>query len=202
MSANLGSRIVLASHNAGKLTEFQGLLAPLGVEVVSAGALGLPEPEETGDTFTANALLKAHAAAQAAGIPALSDDSGMSVAALDGAPGIYSARWAGANKDFAAAMQRVSSELEARNVAPNGADAQFVCVIALAMPDGTAHTFEGILPGKLVFPPRGEKGFGYDPCFVPQGESRSFGEMTLEEKHTMSHRARAVTAFLQWVKAQ
>jgi XTP/dITP diphosphohydrolase len=188
-------RLVLATHNPGKVAEFGGLLAPLGIAVVAAGALGLPEPEETADTFAGNAVLKAEAARDATGLPALADDSGLSVAALGGAPGIYSARWAGPGKDFAAAMARVLSGV--------GHDrrAAFVAVLALAAPDAATRTWEGRVDGTLAPAPRGSQGFGYDPIFVPDdGDGRTFGEMTAEEKHggtaPLSHRARAVALFL------
>ncbi len=194
----LAGRIVAATHNAGKLAELHDLLGPHGVEIVGAGALGLPEPEETGDSFTANAVLKARAGAAGAGLPALADDSGLCVVALDDAPGIYSARWAGESKDFAGAMARIQNELAARNAAAPWR-AYFISVLALAWPDGHIETFEGRVDGHLVFPPRGTAGFGYDPIFVPDGHDRSFGEMTASEKHgipvdgslALSHRARA-----------
>ena len=194
----LSGRIVAATHNKGKLAEFNDLLAPHGLEVLGAGALGLAEPEETGDSFAANAALKAHAAARAAGLPALADDSGLCVAALDDAPGIYSARWAGEGKDFAGAMARIERELKARGATPPWR-AHFVSALALAWPDGRLEAFEGRVDGHLVFPPRGTSGFGYDPIFIPDGHQRSFGEMTAVEKHglprdkslALSHRARA-----------
>ena len=194
----LSGRIVAATHNKGKLAELNDLLAPRGLEVVGAGALGLAEPEETGDSFAANAALKAHAAANAAGLPALADDSGLCVEALDDAPGIYSARWAGEGKDFAGAMARIERELKARAAAPPWR-AHFVSALALAWPGGRLESFEGRVDGHLVFPPRGTSGFGYDPIFIPDGHRRSFGEMTAEEKHglprdnslALSHRARA-----------
>ena len=194
----LSGRIVAAPHNKGKLAELNDLLAPRGFEVVGAGALGLAEPEETGDSFAANAALKAQAAARAAGLPALADDSGLCVAALDDAPGIYSARWAGEGKDFAGAMARIERELKARGAAPPWR-AHFVSALALAWPDGRLEAFEGRVDGHLVFPPRGTSGFGYDPIFIPDGHQRSFGEMTAVEKHglprdkslALSHRARA-----------
>lgn len=187
-------RLVVASHNAGKVREIAALLAPLGVEAVSAASLGLPEPEETETTFAGNAVLKARAAAQASGMPALSDDSGLEVFALNGAPGVYSARWAGEAKDFAAAMARVHAELQQRQ----GADpsARFVCALALAQPDGAVQVFEGEARGRVVWPPRGDKGFGYDPMFEPQGHTRTFGEMSHEEKLPLTHRARAFEKFL------
>jgi XTP/dITP diphosphohydrolase len=194
----LVGRLVAATHNKGKLKELHELLAPYGVDIVSAGALGLPEPEETGDTFAANATLKAVAATRASGLPALSDDSGICVEALDGAPGIYSARWAGGSKDFSGAMQRVQSELVAKRT-PQPWRAYFISVLALAWPDDHLELFEGRVEGRLIFPPRGENGFGYDPIFLPDGYDRGFGEMTAEEKHgipadgsrALSHRARA-----------
>ncbi|MGF1453962.1 MAG: RdgB/HAM1 family non-canonical purine NTP pyrophosphatase [Alphaproteobacteria bacterium] len=185
-----GQRLVLATHNPGKVVEIGDLLRPFGLEVVSAGDLGLPEPEETGTTFQANAALKAHAAAQAADCPALADDSGLSVAALDGAPGIYSARWAGPEKDFVAAMARVQAELGQRATAGNtDRSAEFVCALTLAWPDGHAETFEGRIGGTLVWPPRGTRGFGYDSMFQAQGQDITFGEMDPDAKHAMSHRA-------------
>lgn len=196
----LSGLVVAATHNKGKLAELKDLLEPNGVELVSAGELGLPEPEETGDTFVANALIKARAAADAAGLPALSDDSGLCVAGLDGAPGIYSARWAPSG-DFAAAMARVEAELRARGAAPPWRG-WFVSALAIAWPDGHVETFEGRVDGDLVFPPRGTRGFGYDPCFLPDGYELTFGEMTAKEKHglpadgslALSHRARAFQA--------
>ena len=181
-----GSRLVIASHNPGKVEEIAALLAPFGVDAVSAGSLDLAEPEETGDSFEANAALKAHAAADAAQLPALADDSGLAVPALRGAPGIYSARWAGPDKDFAVAMARVERELGAKD-----RRATFVAVLALAWPDGHEELFRGEVAGRLVWPPRGGKGFGYDPMFVPEGDSRTFGEIEPAEKHRISHRARA-----------
>jgi XTP/dITP diphosphohydrolase len=194
----LTGRLVAATHNAGKLREFRELLDPWRIALVSAGDLSLPEPEETGDTFEANAKLKAFAAARAAKMPALADDSGLCVEALDGAPGIYSARWAGGSKDFSAAMARVERELLAKN-ALEPWRAHFISALALAWPDDHVEYFEGRVDGRLVFPPRGANGFGYDPIFLPDGHSRGFGEMSAEEKHgipadgslALSHRARA-----------
>lgn len=194
----LEGRVVAATHNKGKLVELNDLLRPAGVDLVAAGALNLPEPDETGDTFIANALIKARAAASATGLPALSDDSGICVEGLDGAPGIYSARWADASKDFGPAMERIERELEARG-AMKPWRAWFVSALAIAWPDGHLETFEGRVDGDLVFPPRGRQGFGYDPCFLPDGHSRTFGEMSAHEKHglppdgglALSHRARA-----------
>ncbi|SMF08675.1 XTP/dITP diphosphohydrolase [Tistlia consotensis] len=180
-------RIVIASHNPGKVWEIGELLAPVGLQVVSADSLGLPEPEETGLTFAANAELKAMAAAIGAGLPALADDSGLVVPALGGAPGIYSARWAGPDKDFGLAMERIRREL----AGAEDRSAYFVCALALGWPDGSCEVFEGRVHGTLVFPPRGALGFGYDPIFLPEGESETFGEMAPERKHAMSHRARA-----------
>jgi XTP/dITP diphosphohydrolase len=189
-----GGKLVVASHNAGKVREIRELLSTFKVDVVSAGDLNLPEPEETGTTFVANAELKALAAATAANLPALADDSGMSVDALDGAPGIYSARWAGPNKDFAFAMKRVETALAGN---PNRR-AQFNCALTLAWPDGHCESFEGTLHGQLVFPPRGTKGFGYDPIFMADGQTLTFGEMDADAKHAISHRA---MAFRQLVTA-
>ena len=194
----LVGRLVAATHNKGKLAEIRDLIAPFGVDVVGAGDLGLAEPEEDGDSFAANAALKARAAARAALAPALADDSGLCVEALDAAPGILSARWAGEGRDFAAAMARVERELADR-AAPAPWRASFVCALALAWPHGRLDVFEGRVDGRLVFPPRGTAGFGYDPIFVPDGYSQSFGEMTAEAKHglpadgslALSHRARA-----------
>lgn len=191
-----GTRLVVASHNPGKVREINALLAPYGIDAVSAGQLGLPEPEETGTTFTANAELKALSAARESGLPALADDSGLEVAALNGAPGVYSARWAGETKDFALAMERVEKELELRDAkTPERRGANFTCALTLATPDGACETFEGKVFGTLVWPPRGTQGFGYDPVFVPEGGTQTFGEMEPEKKHGQSHRARAFELF-------
>ena len=187
-----GGRLVVASHNAGKVREITALIEPLGLKAVSAAELNLPEPEETGATFVENAALKACASAEGSGLPSLADDSGLAVHALNGDPGIYSARWAGPNKDFRLAMARVHREMEG---SPDRS-AHFVCVLALALPDGSVETFEGEAHGQIVWPPRGEKGFGYDPMFQPNGESRTFGEMSHEEKLPLTHRARAFEKFL------
>jgi len=189
----LPPRLVLASHNRGKLAELEELLGPLGVEVVGAGALGLPEPEETGDSYVANARLKAHASATGAGLPALADDSGLSVAALGGRPGIHSARWAGPERDFGLAMRKVEEALGDTT----DRRASFHCVLALAWPDGRDMVFEGHVDGYLEFPPRGGNGFGYDPVFVPEGDSRTYGEMTPQEKKAINHRARAFALLLR-----
>jgi XTP/dITP diphosphohydrolase len=198
----LTGRLVIATHNTGKLREFEELLRPFDLSLLGAAALGLEEPEETGSTFRGNAILKAQAAARASRFVALADDSGLCVDALDGAPGVYSARWAGAPKDFGAAMARVERELEA-HAAPPPWRAAFVSVLALAWPDGAVETFEGRVDGSLVFPPRGTAGFGYDPIFRPDGHDRTFGEMSSHEKHgipvdgslALSHRARAFQKF-------
>lgn len=182
-----GGRLVVASHNQGKVREITDLVAPFDIEVVAAAALGLDEPEETGATFVDNAELKARAAATAAGLPALADDSGLAVAALGGAPGIHSARWAGPSRDFAAAMQRVEQEIAGQD----DRRAHFVCALALCWPDGHCETFEGRVDGTLVWPPRGERGFGYDPVFLPAGGAETFGEMDPDAKHAISHRADA-----------
>lgn len=190
----LAGRLVVASHNAGKVREIAALLAPLGVEAVSAAALGLPEPEETETSFAGNASLKAEAAARASGLPALADDSGLEVFALDRTPGVYSARWAGPHKDFRAAMARVWRELAEKDA--TDLSARFVCALALASPDGETAVFEGEARGQIVWPPRGEKGFGYDPIFAPDGLTRTFGEMTHAEKLPLTHRARAFEKLL------
>jgi XTP/dITP diphosphohydrolase len=188
-------RLVVASHNAGKVVEIAELVVPFGIEPVSAGTLGLPEPEETGTTFRANAELKARAAATASGLPALADDSGLSVDALGGQPGIYAARWAGEPRDFMRAMERVARELEAAGATtPDRRRAFFSCALSLAWPDGEIVTVEGEVHGTIVWPPRGGNGFGYDPIFVPDGHALTFGEMAPEAKHAMSHRARAFAA--------
>jgi XTP/dITP diphosphohydrolase len=188
-----GARLVLASHNPGKLAEIRVLLEPWDIHVVSAGDLGLPEPEETEPSFSGNARLKAQAAAGASGLPALADDSGFCVAALDGAPGIYSARWAGAAKDFAAAMRRV--HVEVGSAADHGA--YFLSVLCLAWPDGHFELFEGRVEGHWVWPPRGTRGFGYDPMFLPHGEAETYGEMEPARKTATSHRARAFGALVR-----
>ena len=180
-------KLVIASHNQGKVREIADLLAPFGIEVVSAGALGLPEPEETGSTFAANAELKAVAAATASGLPALADDSGLAVAALNGEPGIYSARWAGPDRDFGYAMEKVADALADKE----DRRAAFICALCLASPDGSSETFEGRVEGAIVWPRRGDKGFGYDPIFLPEGYDLTFGEMEPQAKHAISHRARA-----------
>lgn len=194
----LSGRLVVASHNAGKVREIGALLAPLGVEAVSAGDLGLAEPEETETTFIGNAALKARAAAEASGLPALADDSGLEVFGIGGDPGVYSARWAGPNKDFGFAMQRVHEELQKRGA--TDFSARFVCALALAEPDGAVDTFEGEARGTIVWPPRGTRGFGYDPIFQPNGLDRTFGEMSHDEKLPMTHRARAFEKLLASLK--
>jgi XTP/dITP diphosphohydrolase len=190
-----GAQLVLATHNKGKLAEIDAMLRPYGMRVLSAGDLGLPEPIEDAPDFAGNARLKALAAAQASGRPALSDDSGFCVAALGGAPGVVSARWAGPGRDFAAAMARVHREMSETGSADRRA--WFVCVLCLAWPDGHAALFEGRVDGTAVWPPRGAHGFGYDPMFVPEGETLTFGEMTPEEKHARNHRARAFALLLE-----
>jgi XTP/dITP diphosphohydrolase len=193
-----GDRLVVATHNRGKLNEFATLLAPHGLGVVLASELGLPEPEETGTTFEENARLKALAAAEAAKIPALADDSGVVVEALDGDPGVYSARWAGPEKDFKAAMAKVEEKLrQAGATTPEKRGARFVAVLCLAFPDGASELYRGEVAGTMVWPPRGTGGFGYDPMFVPSGLTRTFAEITPEEKHAVSHRARAFARFAE-----
>jgi XTP/dITP diphosphohydrolase len=194
-------QLIIATHNEGKLWELQQLLAPYGVEAISVGALGLPEPEETETSFRGNAALKARAAAFSASLPAFADDSGLCVEALAGAPGIYSARWAGEPRDFKAACDRVQRELLALNAHPPYR-ANFTCALAVVWPDGHIEEFEGVVEGQLIFPPRGDKGFGYDPIFKPDGIEKTFGEMMSAEKHilpgdgsiALSHRARAFQA--------
>jgi XTP/dITP diphosphohydrolase len=195
----LSGRLVIATHNAGKLAEMRHLLAPYSIDAISAADMGLPEPAETGTTFRANARIKADAAAKAAGLPAFADDSGLAVDALDGAPGIFSARWAGADKNFHRAMAMVDDELRQRGATlPDQRRAHFVSALCIAWPDGHAEEFEAEVDGTLVWPPRGDQGFGYDAMFLPDGHARTFGEMSSEEKHGLpprgrglSHRARA-----------
>jgi XTP/dITP diphosphohydrolase len=199
MARRIEGRLVIATHNPGKLAEMRELLAPHGIEAVSAGELGLGEPEETGETFEANARIKAIAASEATKLPAFADDSGLVVDALDGAPGIYSARWAGENKDFNAAMARIERLLQERGAtAPDQRRAHFVSALCVAWPDGHLEEVQAKVDGALVWPPRGTAGFGYDPMFLPDGHGRTFGEMTSIEKHGLpplglglSHRARA-----------
>jgi XTP/dITP diphosphohydrolase len=188
----LGPRLVLASHNKGKLREISALLAPFGIEAVAASEFGLAEPVETEDSFAGNALLKARFAAAGAGLPALSDDSGLCVAALGGEPGVYTADWAETpnGRDWMLAMTKVEERLAALGPDVSRA-AEFVCMLALVWPDGVEQTFEGRMPGSLVWPPRGELGFGYDPVFVPEGHAQTFAEMDPAEKHAISHRAKA-----------
>jgi XTP/dITP diphosphohydrolase len=199
MHRRITGRLVIATHNPGKLVEMRELLAPYGIAAVSAGELGLPEPDETGDSFQANARIKADAAAQAAQLPAFADDSGLVVDALDGQPGIYSARWAGPSKDFNGAMLRIERLLQERGATePAQRQAHFVSALCVTWPDGHREEVEARVDGTLVWPPRGTAGFGYDPAFLPDGHGRTFGEMTSTEKHGLppdgmglSHRARA-----------
>jgi len=199
MPRRISGQLVIATHNSGKLAEMRELLSPHGVTAISASELGLPEPEETGDSFAANAKLKAVAAADVAKLPAFADDSGLVVEALDGAPGIYSARWAGPSKDFNAAMSRIERLLEERGAnEPAKRKAHFVSALCVAWPDGHLEEVEARVDGTLVWPPRGAAGFGYDPMFLPDGHDRTFGEMSSIEKHGLpplgkglSHRARA-----------
>lgn len=191
-----GARLVVASHNPGKVWEINQLLAPYGLNAVSAGELGLSEPEETETTFEGNARLKAIAAAKGSGLPSLADDSGIEIDCLDGAPGIYSARWAGPGKDFGLAMKKVADEIGARHAwGPPAPRANFISVLCLAWPDGAARIFEGKVFGHLVWPPRGGNGFGYDPMFVADGATQTFGEMEPAQKYAISHRTRAFAAF-------
>ncbi|MGR3484312.1 MAG: RdgB/HAM1 family non-canonical purine NTP pyrophosphatase [Paracoccaceae bacterium] len=192
----LGRDLVIATHNAGKARELSAMLAPHGITVRSAADLGLAEPEETGTTFIENARLKAHAAARATGLPALADDSGIEIDALDGRPGVHTADWAETpdGRDFVLAMERTKRELDTV-AAPEPRLARFVCTLVLAWPDGTDRVFEGAMPGRLVWPMRGAEGHGYDPIFQPEGHEKTFGEMTAKEKDAISHRARAFAAF-------
>lgn len=191
MARPITSPLVLASHNQGKLVEIRDLLKPFALEVVSAAEKKVNEPEETGTTFAENAALKAMHSAKATGLIALADDSGLSVAGLDGAPGIYSARWAGERKDFYAAMQRIHDELISNGINPQGAEASFVCNLVLGWPDGHLEHVEGAIQGTLTFPPRGHKGFGYDPIFIPAGYDVTFAQMDANIKHRISHRGQA-----------
>ena len=191
-----GARLVVASHNPGKIAEIDDLIRPHGVAAVSAGSLGIREPEETEAAFAGNARLKALHCARASGLPALSDDSGLEVEALGGAPGVFSARWAGPAKDFAVAMLKVADEVRARGPwGEPGPRASFTAALCLAWPDGSADVFEGRVFGRLVWPPRGLRGFGYDPMFLPDGASQTFGEMEPGAKHAISHRAKAFELF-------
>ena len=193
-----GDRLVIATHNSGKLAEFSALLAPLGITCVSAGELGLPEPDETETTFLGNARLKAHAAVKATGLPALSDDSGLTVDALDGAPGVYTADWAFTpnGRDFGMAMEKTWALLEER-AAPAPRKGQFRCTLVLAWPDGHDESVEGMIPGQMIWPRRGLEGHGYDPMFQPDGFDQTFGEMSAEQKNSISHRAIAVEQMLK-----
>ncbi|QDL99696.1 RdgB/HAM1 family non-canonical purine NTP pyrophosphatase [Rhodopseudomonas palustris] len=199
MHRRITGKLMIATHNPGKLAEMRELLAPYGIEAISAGELGLAEPDETGDSFQANARIKAEAAARAAQLPAFADDSGLAVDALGGAPGIYSARWAGETKDFGAAMAQIERLLQERGAtAPERRTAHFVSALCVAWPDGHVEEVEAHAGGTLVWPPRGTAGFGYDPIFLPDGHDRTFGEMTSVEKHGLpplglglSHRAKA-----------
>lgn len=194
--------LIIASHNEGKVREFRELLAPFGFDVKSAGELNLPEPEETATTFEGNAELKARAAAEASGLLSLADDSGLAVPALDGAPGIYSARWAGPTKDFSLAMGRIARELHDRGVEPTGAAAYFVCVLSLAYPSGEVKNLRGEIHGTLTFPARGNKGFGYDPIFIPSGYNETFGELDAPLKNRISHRAVAFSQLTDYLNQE
>jgi len=198
MRAFTEKRLVVATHNAGKLAEMRALLAPYGVEVTGAGDLGLAEPAETEDSFVGNARIKARAAMQATGLPVLADDSGICVDALDGAPGVYTADWAetGQGRDFAMAMERTWRALEEAH-APAPRRAQFRCTLVLMWPDGHDEVFEGVLPGQVVWPPRGAEGHGYDPIFQPDGHGQTLSEMSAEMKNSLSHRARAVAQMIE-----
>ncbi len=188
--------LVIASHNQGKIREIGELLAPFHVHVIPGNA-DLPEPEESGMTFAANAEIKARFFAEAMQLPALADDSGLCVEALNGAPGIYSARWTGEKKDFAHAMQKIKQEIEAKGLEAEGQKAWFICALCLCLPDGRVEHFEGRIDGMLTFPARGEKGFGYDPIFIADGMQQTFAEIAPQEKHAISHRARAFSQLVQ-----
>jgi XTP/dITP diphosphohydrolase len=201
MRASIGEKLVVASHNPGKVAEIAELLEPLKISTIFAGDLCLPEPDESGSTFAENALIKAKAAASASGLPALADDSGLEVLILDRQPGIYSARWAGPAKDFSRAMRNVEEKLAAKGAFdPGRRGAEFVCVLSLCMPDGSHNEFEGRVSGHLVWPPRGHKGFGYDPMFQPDGYEVTFGEMDPAQKHGISHRAEAFRRLLEFLR--
>lgn len=207
MSRRLEGKVVIATHNAGKLKEMRELLAPYGIEAISAGELNLPEPDETGTSFAANATIKSKSAAEISGLPAFADDSGLCVEALGGDPGLYSARWAGPDKDFFAAMTRIEKLLQEKGaVTPDARRAYFISALSISWPDGHEEAIEGRVDGTLVWPPRGPAGFGYDPMFLPDGHARTFGEMTAQEKHGLpplglglSHRARAFLALSKTV---
>jgi XTP/dITP diphosphohydrolase len=191
------TRVVIATHNKGKLVEFSSLLAPYGTETVSAGELGLAEPAETETSFSGNASIKAEAAMTATGLPAIADDSGLCVEALDGEPGVFTADWAGPDRNWTRAMELVESKLQAKGATtPESRRASFACTLCVAWPDGERRFYVGRAPGRLVWPPRGTLGHGYDPVFVPDGETRTFGEMTLDEKNTLSHRGNALRQLL------
>lgn len=207
MSRRLEGKVVIATHNAGKLKEMRELLAPYGIEAISAGELNLPEPDETGTSFAANATIKSKSAAEISGLPAFADDSGLCVEALGGDPGLYSARWAGPDKDFFAAMTRIEKLLQEKGaVTPDARRAYFISALSISWPDGHEEAIEGRVDGTLVWPPRGPAGFGYDPMFLPDGHACTFGEMTAQEKHGLpplglglSHRARAFLALSKTV---
>ena len=197
------NKLIIASHNQGKVTEIRDLLEPLGLELISAASLNLPEPEETANTFSGNASLKAEAATLATGFPAFADDSGLIVDALDGEPGIYSARWAGEDKDFAMAMKKVNAalcEVDVNLKIEASRSASFFCALALSWPDNKTEIFEGSINGTLCWPPRGGNGFGYDPIFIPTGYGETFGELDQKLKHSISHRAKAFAKFLSYVQ--
>lgn len=199
----IGDKLVIATHNEGKLREIRALVAPFGIECIGAAELDLPEPDETGTSFIANAELKARAAADLTGLTALSDDSGLSIDALGGEPGIHSARWAedeDGKRDFGLAMEKVEAALQAAGPEA-GRDAHFTCALSLAWPNGDVESFEGKVFGHLVWPPRGQNGFGYDPIFVPHGHEQTFGDMEPEAKHAMSHRAKAFEQLVAWLRS-
>jgi len=192
-------QLIIASHNEGKVREFGELIAPLGISAISAATANIPEPEETGNTFAENAALKALHASNATNLPSLADDSGLVIPALDGAPGIYSARWAGPDKNFNAAFERIQKELEIKAPGALNAEAYFICVLALSIPGAPVQLFEGRIDGMLTFPPRGKKGFGYDPIFIPTGFNETFAQLDPGFKNSISHRAKAFEQFLAYL---
>ena len=195
-------KLVIASHNKGKVREIGELLAPFSMQVVSASEMNIDEPEETGKTFAENAILKAENTSAKTGFAALADDSGLAIPALDGAPGIYSARWAGADKNFDMSFDRIKKELSEKNIKnPNGVEAYFICCLCLSIPNSEPQIFEGRVDGTLIFPPCGEHGFGYDPIFIPSGYDITFAQMEAKEKHLISHRARAFEKFINYLES-
>ena len=197
-----GQKLLIASHNEGKVAEIREMITPLGIKVISAAEAHINEPEETGDSFLANAELKARHCAQTSNLASLADDSGLVIPKLNGAPGIYSARWAGPGKDFSVAFNRIESEFATLGKSANGADAYFISVLCLCMPDGKIQHFEGRIDGILTFPPRGSSGFGYDPIFIPEHHAQTFSEMDAVAKNQISHRFRAFSKFIDFLNTK